>query len=135
MSVQAEVQKLLRDTLFADTAVMALVDGVHDQVPSEPFGAKQAYIALGPSYVTTDDADCIDGAEIVFQLDAWSRSQGKVGCRKIVDAIKDALHQKDLELTENALVEIDIRFRNVVDDPDGQTKHGIVEVTVVAEEK
>jgi hypothetical protein len=83
-SVQAEVQKLIYDTLKADAAVMALVDGVYDEAPSNPFGAKQAYIGIGSSDVVTDDADCILGAEVTFQLDAWSRTVGKVGCRKIV---------------------------------------------------
>jgi hypothetical protein len=136
MSIQAEVQKLIYDALKADTGVMTLVDGVYDEVPSNPFGAKQAYISIGASYSVTDDADCISGAEIVFQLDAWSRTQGKVGCRRIVDAVKGALHaRRDLELTENALVEIEVRISGPVStDPDGLTKHGIVEVTVIAEE-
>jgi hypothetical protein len=135
-SVQAEVQKLIRDTLLADTTVMSMVNGIWDDVSdSNPFAEpKEAYITIGPSDVVSDDADCIMGGEITFQLDAWSRTQGKVGCRKIVDAMKVALHGKDLDLTNNALVEIRVDFRRVIDDLDGITKHGLVMVTTLIEE-
>ena len=117
---------------------MALVDGVYDKPPPNPWGAKQAYITLGPSDVVTDDVDCVWGAEITFQLDAWTRQAGSLGaaptCRKVVDAVKTALHQKDLDLTDNALVEMMVNFRRVILDPDGLTNHGLVMVTAVAEE-
>ncbi len=133
-SVQAEVQKLLYDALKASSAVMALVDGVYDQVPSNPFGAKQAYIAIGPSDVVDDDADCIYSSEVTFQFDVWSRTDGKVGCRKIVDAVRTELKKQDFELVDNALIDLEVRVGRTTDDPDGLTKHGLVMVTALVEE-
>jgi hypothetical protein len=135
MSVQAELQKLVKDTLAADASVMALVDGIHDRVPTSPFKAKMAYLAFGPSDVVSDDADCIVGDEITLQVDVFCRhSDLDVTCRRIVDAVKRSLHGQELELTTNALVEIRVDSRRVFRDPDGLTSHGVVTIIAMVEE-
>ncbi|MEY9198675.1 hypothetical protein ABIA16_003791 [Sinorhizobium fredii] len=134
MSASAELQKLIFDTLKADIAVMAIAGGVYDNVPASPYGAKTAYISFGPTDVVDDGADCIAGGEHTFQIDCWSKAVGQVECKRLVDAIKDALHERDLQLTENALAEIRVDFRRVFKDPDGLTTHGVVTVTAFIEE-
>lgn len=134
MSASAELQKLIFDTLKADAAVMAIANGVYDRVPASPYGVKTAYISFGPSDVVDDSADCISSGEHTFQVDAWSKAVGQVECKRLVDAIKDALHERELSLTENALAEIRVDFRRVFVDPDGLTSHGVVTVTASIEE-
>lgn len=134
MSASAELQKLIFDTLRADAAVMAIANGVYDRVPSSPYGTRTAYISFGPSDVVDDGADCIDAGIYTFQVDAWSIAVGQVECKRLVDAIKDALHERDLQLTENALAEIRVDFRRILKDPDGLTTHGVVTVTASIEE-
>lgn len=136
MSVLADVQKLIRDTLAADATVAGMISGIHDDIPTNAFGARQAYLSFGPCDVVAEDADCIAGAEITVQIDAWVRGPTRgVDCRRVVDAIKTCLHEAELELTDNALVEMRVDFRSVRDDPDGLTKHGICQVTAMAEER
>jgi hypothetical protein len=79
-------------------------------------------------------AECIDGEEITIQLDCWSRSVGAIGCTRIVDAVRKALHDKDLQLSDNALVEMQVTLWRIMDDPDGLTTHGVVQVTSLVEE-
>ncbi|RVN04651.1 DUF3168 domain-containing protein [Sinorhizobium meliloti] len=134
MSASAELQKLIFDTLKADAAVMAIANGVYDRVPSSPYGTRTAYISFGPSDVVDDGADCIDAGIYTFQVDVWSIAVGQVECKRLVDAIKDALHERDLQLTENALAEIRVDFRRILKDPDGLTTHGVVTVTASIEE-
>ena len=134
-SVQVELQDLIHDTLQADTAVMALVDGVWDRVPANAWGGpRKGYISFGSTDVISDDAECIVGGTHTFQIDCWSRAVGRVACKQIVDAVKNALHEKDVELADNALVEMRVDFRQVMDDPDGLTTHGVVAVTAMIEE-
>lgn len=134
-SAQAEFQKLVYETLLADTAVMALVDGIYDKVPANAFGPKNAYIRFGPSAVTDDDSECIIAGDHALQLDCFSRAPGTVHCKKIVDAVKAALHERDLEMVDdNALVEIRVPFRQVFPDPDELTMHGVVRVEGMIEE-
>lgn len=134
MSASAELQKLIFDTLKANAAVMAIANGVYDRVPSSPYGTRTAYISFGPSDVVDDGADCIDAGIYTFQVDAWSIAVGQVECKRLVDAIKDALHERELSLTENALAEIRVDFRRILKDPDGLTTHGVVTVTAFIEE-
>lgn len=134
MSVQVEIQKLIRDTLLANVAVVALVEGVHDRVPDEPWGSKAAYISFGPVDVVEDDADCIIGGIHAVQIDCWSRQVGSVHCKHIVDAVKAALHGKPLQLPSYGLVQVRVPMRRVFADPDGLTTHGVVSVEIDAEE-
>lgn len=134
MSVQAEIQKLIRDLLLANAGVSTLVDGVYDSVAADPFGANAAYISFGPVDVVEDDADGIVGGIHTVQLDCWSRSVGSVGCKRIVDAVKAALHDKPADLPSFGLVQMRVRMRRTLADPDGLTTHGVVSVEIDAEE-
>lgn len=135
MSASADLQKLIYDTLKANTAVMVLVNGVYDSVPSSPWGAKEGYISFGPVDVVEDDAECIIGGIHSVQIDCWSRKVGAVHCKQIVDAVKAALHEKDLQLLSDGLVQMRITMRRVFRDPDGLTYHGVVTVEADIEEQ
>lgn len=134
MSTQAELQKLLYDTLRATPAIMLLVGGVYDHVPATPYGTKNAYISFGPSDVVDDSADCIWSGSHSFQLDVWSKAVGQVEAKTIVDLIYRTLHEAELALSENALAEIRVDFRRVFPDSDPLITHGVVSVTASIEE-
>lgn len=135
MSASAELQDALLVVLKANTAVMALVDGVHDNVPKDAFGAKKSYLSFGPSDVTEDGADCIASGEHTFQIDCWSRAVGQYACRLLVDAVKTALHERQLTLASHQLVDLRVNFRRVFTDPDPLTTHGVVMVTALIDEE
>ena len=106
-SPAAETWKLIQNTLEAAPAVMALVDAVYDKVGNSPWKAKGAYISRGPVYGVDDSADCVDGQELTFQIDIWSRKPNRWSCDDIVEAVRKTLHERDdLHLTENALVQL-----------------------------
>jgi hypothetical protein len=134
MSAQTELQKLLYDTLRATPAIMLLVGGVYDRVPSTPYGTTNAYISFGPSDVVDDSADCIWSGSHSFQLDVWSKAVGQVEAKTIVDLIYRTLHEAELVLSENALAEIRVDFRRVFPDSDPLITHGVVSVAASIEE-
>jgi hypothetical protein len=131
---QAELQKLLYDTLRGSAAIMAIAGGAYDRVPTDPYKAKTAYISFGPSDVSEDGADCIDSGLHTFQIDVWSKAVGQVEAKQLVDLIYKALHLQDLKMTDNALAEIRVDFRRVFMDSDGLTSHGVVSVSASIEE-
>lgn len=135
MSASSDLQKLIRDTLKADTSVMALINEIYDSVSSNPWGSKAAYISFGPVDVVEDDAECIVGGSHTVQLDCWSRRMGAVHCKQIVDAVKVALHERDVELASYGLVQMRVTTRRVFRDPDGLTTHGVVTVEADIEEE
>ncbi|WP_425530972.1 DUF3168 domain-containing protein [Mesorhizobium retamae] len=128
-----ELQRLLYATLKADTAVMAIAGGVYDNVPTNPYAGKTAYISFGPVDTNEDDAECINGLTITVQIDIWSSAVGAVETKKLVGAVRKALHRKALTLTDNALVDIWVTVTRIIPDPAG-IDHGIVTVSCMIEE-
>lgn len=141
MTASLSLQTLLYETLRDDAAVRALVNGrVYDKVPRATDGTVTAtypYISFGPTDYVPDDADCIVGGTHVVQLDAWSRAVGFPECRNICDAIKKALHRRDMNFaiaSPDAVVDINVETVRVMRDTDGLTSHGIIIVSVMIEE-
>lgn len=130
MNVSEELQRLLFTTLKADAGVSAITSRVYDNIPTAPVFP---YISFGPQDATDAGADCIDGQEITIQLDCWSRAVGFLECKNMVDAVRKALHEQELTLTDNALAEIRVFLTRVFRDPDGLTTHGVVQVTASCE--
>jgi Protein of unknown function (DUF3168) len=138
---QIELQKLLYDTLRLDAGVMALADGVYDAVPPKPFkevklGGHNGYISFGSADVINEDAECLVESTHTVQIDCWSRQVGSVHCKRMVDAVYALLHDNSsLELSTNALLQIEVVLRQVMRDPDGLTTHGVIQVQAMIEER
>jgi len=123
-NVELELQGAIVARLKADTAVAALINGrIYDSVP---VGAAFPYVSIGPVDSNEDDADCIAALEVAQQIDCWSRATGFPECKKVVDAVRAALHDYSLDLATNALVFFEHRSSRVTRDPDGITSHGIL---------
>jgi hypothetical protein len=121
---ELELQGAILARLKADPAVASLVAArIYDSVPQ---GATFPYVTFGPVQSLTDDADCITGLEIAQQIDVWSRAPGFPEAKRIVDAVRAALHDAPIVLTENALVYLEHRTTDTRRDPDGLTSHGIM---------
>lgn len=133
MSPSRELWKLVRDTLIADTTVMAIFDDVFDKVPKDAWKGRQAYVSRGPTYGTDDGAECIDGQEITLQVDAWSKVNNTSSVSDGVERIRRALHERELQLGDNALVQIRVELWRIVDDPDPLISHGIIQVVAIIE--
>lgn len=126
MSVSAAVQKALYDALTA-----AVPYPVYDRVPTS---AEFPYISFGPDDFGEDDADCIEAEEGTVQIDVWSREVGKVEAKRITGQIKRALHGLELPIEDPFAVAIClVRSVRHVNDPDGLTTHGIVQVYLIVE--
>lgn len=133
MSVSAELQTAIYDTLVADADVGALVgDRIYDGRPSD--GAFPC-VTFGPTDSQPEDLDCINARTETVQLDVWSRDQGRMGpCKEIMDAVRNALHLADITLSVNALVLIRVQGMRLFMDRDGLTAHGVLTVEAELEQ-
>ncbi len=123
-NVELELQGAIVARLKADAAVAALINGrVYDSVPANPVFP---YVTIGPADSNGDDADCIAGLEVAQQIDCWSRATGFPECKKLVDAVRAALHGYEPDLASNAVVFFEHRSSRITRDPDGLTSHGIL---------
>lgn len=119
-----ELQRAIYAALIADPAVSALVgDRVYDRVPAD---VVFPYISFGPEQELPENADCIDASEIFVQLDFWSQDPGKREAKRGAKAIKAALEESALHLSENALTYFEFDGRRIMTDPDGLTSHAAV---------
>jgi hypothetical protein len=125
-----ELHRLYYSALKADAGIAAITSRVFDKVPA---GAVFPYISFGPVDAADDGADCIDGLEITQQLDIWSRKDNSLECKNLVELVRKALHERELELTDNAMVETRVFLTRVFRDPDGVTWRGVVQVTAHVE--
>lgn len=136
ISPDLELQGLIVSTLEADAAVTALVgDRIYDRVENANTDVEFPYVNFATSIETSNDATCIRGSDIFVQIDVWSREPGFVECKKIASAVRDALHDRDLSLTENALASLQCDRIRVFRDSDGLTSHGVVELMALVERR
>ena len=116
-----ELQAAIVTALKANAGVAAIVGTrVYDNVPPS---ATFPYISLGDSQVLPDKADCIDGTEIFFNLDGWSRDNRFPECKTISKAVVAALDDQPLTVTGYTAVVFELDNINYLRDPDGITRH------------
>ncbi|MDQ0996879.1 hypothetical protein QFZ34_002061 [Phyllobacterium ifriqiyense] len=127
-----ELQAAIVARLKANATVNGLIGGrVYDAVPANP---TFPYVGFGPADELSDDVDCITGFEITMQIDCWSRAVGFPEVRRISDAVRAALVDTDLTITDNAIVYFTHRITRVFRDPDGSTSHAALTFSAFAEQ-
>ena len=131
MSAALALQGAIIAALKASAPVTAIVaDRVYDHVPRNPateaLTAAFPFVAISDWQELSDDADCIDGAEVIVTIDAWSRAVGFPEVHRLAAAVKRALHEADLDLGDTALVMIEHDGTRTLRDPDGLTSHAVI---------
>lgn len=141
-SPEIELQAAIYAALKGSTKVMALIDDIYDDVrPDEgskqngaPFGAKRGYISFGPETSIPDDYDGLSLDEVTVQLDVWSRKVGRVHCKAICRAVRDALKDVSLDLPTHGHVTTDLDLVRILPDPNEKIIHGVMQFTAHIEE-
>lgn len=138
-----ELLRAVLDRLRGDRRMIELVgEAIFDRAPEKQAGLPALpldYVTVGPTDSVPNDFDCVDGQDITVQLDAWSsgpgEAYGSAKVRKIADAMRRSLHQRELQLPlgDNALVTITHTLTRILRDPDGVTSHAAVQFTATVE--
>lgn len=144
MEPSYDLQLAALNKLREVAALTAIVGNkIYDRVPEKLSGGAlvpdvaSPYISFGPVTSAPDDADCIDGEEITFQIDVWSwgsgLAYGSVQARQIAGIVKKVLHKADLDLSTNALVSIRHEMTRILRESDGVTNHAVIQFTATVE--
>ena len=116
-----ELQAAIVSKLKADSGVQAVVgQRIYDEVPANP---TFPYISIGDNQVLPDKAECIDGTEIFWQLDGWSRDHTFPTPKQISKAVVAALDDQDLTVSGYSAIVVELNSVNYLHDPDGITRH------------
>lgn len=75
-------------------------------------------IQIGGAQVISDDPLCVEGVEVYFQVDVYSRAEGFPEVKEIAWKARDLLHKRPLETPDWLL--IDIRLNDAVYTREGE---------------
>ena len=105
------------------------LNGVYDRATES---SVYPYATLGASYWTDGSVECIEAREITLQIDLWHSQSNKGVAEDMVDEITTALRGwADTDaLTMHPLR---VSLVRVMDDPDGQSVHGVIQVEGLVE--
>lgn len=123
--------KAVYQTLSGDAPLAALVGSrIYDRPPQD---VGHPFIALGDAFGTPLQGQGVDGNEVRFAIDVYSRAQGRVETRRIMAAVRKALDNADLPLEAGALVRCQVFGSREFPDPDGETTRGVVEFEIATD--
>ena len=130
-SPSLELQAGVLACLRADATVTGIATKVYDSFVSS--GAAYPYVNIAAVDETSDDADCIDGYQIVLSIDCWS-VKGATEIHQLSDAVRAALRNYEFNLTDNALVYFRHRQTRIFLDADGVTHHAAMDFDAFVEQ-
>lgn len=123
-----------------------IMDRIIDRVPGlggrvydkAVAGTPSPYVTMGPSYGVDDDAECIEARLITVQVDIWASARTEDGdadkgvCEDLTDDVAAAL--KGWADTDALTMHpMRVTLVRVMDDPDGLSVHGVVQVEAMVE--
>lgn len=138
MSAEWEIQSAIYTALTGDATLMALIQGVYDDVPQSAASETSSdfpFVVIGEDDFISWDTDTETGHEGTLNIHVWSRYRGKYETKQIFGAIYNALNRQDLTLTNFWLIDIQYDSSDSFVDPDGFTRHGVIKFLVKLEGK
>ncbi len=119
------LRRSISQALAGSPDVAALLGGVriYDHAPQT---ASFPFITLGQSAVRDWSTGAEDGSEQSLTLHVWSPFGGKKRVQDIIEAIRAALRDRPLPLSDHRHVTLRHEFSEARLDPDGDSFHGIV---------
>lgn len=89
------------------------------------------FVTFGPSMGSAWDTKTDFGATASPQIDVWSRAHNFDEVNNVLNVIRRALHYQSLSIHGACHVSTQVTAMQSMRDPDGQTKHGVVQLSVV----
>ena len=104
MSANA-LQKAIVAHLAADPGVLAIIGAgrIFDRLITR---AEPPYLVLGETTITDFSTSDASGSEHRFEIEAWSKDNGRRQAVELADAVRAALHDADLTLAGAVLINL-----------------------------
>ena len=121
---QFALQTTVYSTLSNDnTLTNTLGAGVFDEVVEN---ASYPFVALGEETAIDYSTKDLDGGEFTINIHVWSQYKGSKQTKEIMDRIHDLLHDSSLSVSGFNLANLRFEFSDILRDPDGITRHGVM---------
>ena len=102
--------------------------GVYDDVPE---GSGFPYVTMGEETAIDYGVKGTDGSEQTVNIHVWSQYRGSKEVKTIMDRIHTLLHDSSLSVSGFNLVNTRFEFMDILRDPDGITRHGVMRFRAV----
>ena len=121
---QFALQTTIYSTLSNDnTLTNTLGAGVFDEVVEN---AAYPFVALGEETAIDYSTKDLNGGEFTINIHVWSQYKGAKQTKEIMDRIHDLLHDSSLSVSGFNLANLRFEFSDILRDPDGITRHGVM---------
>ena len=121
---EAIYTRLSNDSTLTDTNGAS----VYDEVPE---GSSYPYVTIGETTALDYSTKDVNGSEQTLTLHVWSQYRGAKESKNIMDRLHDLLHNYSLSVTGANLINLRLEFSDLLRDPDGITRHGVVRFRAV----
>ena len=124
MSVgQFALQSSIYSALNVSAITTTLSCGVYDEVVE---GNSYPFISLGEETAQDYSTNNLVGAQTTINIHIWSQYKGSKETKNIMDKIHDLLHDVSLSVSGVNLINLRFEFSDIMRDPDGITRHGVM---------
>ena len=124
MSVgQFALQTTIYNALNVSAITTTLSCGVYDEVIE---GNTYPFITLGEETTIDYSTKTATGSETTINIHIWSQYKGSKQTKEIMDQVHDLLHDSNLSVTGFNLINLRFEFSDIMRDPDGITRHGVM---------
>ena len=121
---QFALQTTIYSTLSGDnTLTNTLGAGVFDEVLEN---ATYPFVSLGEETAIDYSTKDLNGGEYTINIHVWSQYKGSKQTKEIMDRIHDLLHDSSLSVSGFNLANLRFEFSDILRDPDGVTRHGVM---------
>ena len=121
---QFALQTTIYSTLSGDnTLTNTLGAGVFDEVLDN---ATYPFVSLGEETAIDYSTKDLNGGEFTINIHVWSQYKGSKQTKEIMDRVHDLLHDSNLSVSGFNLVNLRFEFSDILRDPDGVTRDGVL---------
>lgn len=111
-------------------ALQSLGVDVYDDVPQ---GATFPYVVIGEDDSIPFDTDDSTGFDTELTIHVWSRYSGMKEVKDIMSDVYSTLNRRELSVSGAHVVDCIFQHQDVLLDPDGITRHGIIRFRLTTE--
>jgi hypothetical protein len=123
------LQSSVYSTLSNDNTLSSTYGAsVFDDVPED---TSYPYITLGEDNITEFGTKDLDGTTNTLTIHIWSEYKGSKETKQIMDRVHDLLHDSSLSVSGFNLINMRFEFSDIMRDPDGITRHGVMRFRAV----
>ena len=118
------LQTAIYSTLNGDSNLTSTLGAsVYDDVPQ---GSSFPYVQIGSDTINEYGTKDLDGSDTSLTFHIWSQYKGSMQTKNIMDRIHTLLHDSNISVIGFNLINLRFEFGDILRDPDGVTRHGII---------